>query len=195
MAAPKKSSKKPRAPFAGVFAPFIKETRKVFRFLVSEFGFEQFDTSIVSYECSVRYRKDGRVAVAVFCEAGALPWVLLTGRYRPRPGRPYRVKEAAVDFVIDHRCPQRQIELPDDPFPVPHAAVSAVLRQYAAALRECAVDFLNGDPSVVVAVQPAVDVAYRQRLADDWREERAAVAAYKKKMRMKGKAKKKAPKS
>jgi hypothetical protein len=57
--------------------------------------------------------------------------------------------------------------------------VNAVLRQYAVALRECAVAFLNGDPSVVVEVQPAVDVAYREALAEDRREERAALAAYK----------------
>ena len=121
---------------------------KAFGYLVRDFGFEHSGTTIVSYECSIDFRKAGRVAVSVCCEAGRLPW---------------------------------------DPFPVPAAAVSAVLRQYAVALRACAVDFLNGDPSVVVEVQPAVDVAYRQALADEWREERESKAAYKKKMKEKAK--------
>jgi hypothetical protein len=44
--------------FADVFTPFIEETMSAFGYLVREFGFEHFDTSIVSYECSVSFRKD-----------------------------------------------------------------------------------------------------------------------------------------
>ena len=104
---------KPRGRFSDVFAEFIADTMKAFGYLVRDFGFEHFDTSIVSCECVIRYRKEGRVAVAVYCEAGALPWVMLTARYRPRPGQPYRVKEAALDFVIDHRCPERRADEPE----------------------------------------------------------------------------------
>jgi hypothetical protein len=103
-----------------VFSAFIKETLKEFRFLVADFGFEHVETSILSYECSLLYRKAGRVAVTVYCEAGALPWVMLTGRYRPRPGRPFRVQEAAVDYVIDHSCPERRIDLGPTPFQCRH---------------------------------------------------------------------------
>lgn len=171
---------KPRGRFSDVFAEFIEDTMKAFGYLVRDFAFEHFDTSIVSYECAVHYRKAERVAVAVYCEAGALPWVMLAARYRPRPGRPYREEEAGLDFVIDHRCPERRVDAPEG-FPAESAVVKRLLREYASALRECAPDFLQGDVSAVLEVRGAVKADYSRRLAEDWREERSALAAYRKK--------------
>lgn len=177
-----------RARFSDVFAEFIEDTMKVFGYLVRDFGFEHAGTTIVSYECSIDFRKADRVAVSVECEAGALPWVMLAARYRPRPGRPYREEEAALDFVIDHRCPERRVDEPEA-FPAESAAVRRVLRAYASALRECAPDFLEGDVSAVLEVREAVKADYSRRLAEDWREERAALAAYRKKMKAAAKRK------
>lgn len=173
---------RPSGRFSDVFAEFIADTMRAFGYLVRDFGFEHSGTTIVSYECSIDFRKAGRVAVSVDCEAGALPWVMLTARYRPRPGRPYREEEAALDFVIDHRCPERRVDEPEG-FPAESRDVKRLLREYAAALRECAPDFLQGDVSAVLEVREAVKADYSRRLAEDWREERAALAAYRKKMK------------
>jgi len=173
---------RPSGRFSDVFTEFIADTMRAFGYLVRDFGFEHSGTTIVSYECSIDFRKAGRVAVSVDCEAGALPWVMLTARYRPRPGRPYREEEAALDFVIDHRCPERRVDEPEG-FPAESRDVKRLLREYAAALRECAPDFLQGDVSAVLEVREAVKADYSRRLAEDWREERAALAAYRKKMK------------
>jgi len=70
--------------------------------------------------------------------------------------------------------------------------VKRLLREYASALRECAPDFLQGDVSAVLEVREAVKSDYSRRLAEDWREERRALAAYRKKARLKEAAKKNA---
>ncbi len=160
----KKRSKKRASSFAAVFDPFRSAVRREFAFLVEEHGFEGPYETVISYECSVNFRKNGRVAVTVFCEAGALPWVELHGR-RKRWLLP-RTAAAALDFVIERRR-GRTIALPDAEFPVPHHAVEDVLRQYAGALRDCAADFLQGDPAAVFEVQPSVDEAFARERARD----------------------------
>jgi hypothetical protein len=159
--------------FDSVFVPFIDAVMDRFGYLVTDFGFEHFHTTIVSYECSLGFRKNNRVAVWVYCEAGALPWVMLIGRI----GR--RTEEAALDYVLQDRCPERQISLERQisfsEFPVPHDDVKSLLHEYAVALRECATDFLRGDPAVVHDVQGAVEKEYRRALRQQRQEERDAV--------------------
>lgn len=184
-------ARKKRSSFATVFDPFIEQTQQEFAYLVNDFGFEHHDTSIVSYECSLGFRKQGVVAITAFYEAGSVPWLMLIGRRQV--GRRARTVEAALDFVIERRCPEQRVPLPDVPFPRPYGAVSSVLREYAVALRECASDFLAGDPTVVFEVQPAVSAAHRKALARDWREERRALAAYRKKTAQAGKGRPRRP--
>ena len=52
-----------RPPFSDVFAEFIEDTMEAFGYLVRDFGFEHSGTTIVSYECSIDFRKADRVAV------------------------------------------------------------------------------------------------------------------------------------
>ena len=143
----KKQSKKRASSFGTVFDPFRAAVRRELAFLVDEHGFEGPHETVFSSECSINFRKGGRAAVTVFYEAGALPWVALHGRRK----RWLRVRhaEAALDAVIETRCPQRRIVLPGGEFPFPQEAVADVLRQYAAALQACAADFLAGDPASV----------------------------------------------
>jgi hypothetical protein len=84
-------------------------------------------------------------------------------------------KEAALDYVLQHRCPERQLDLRGE-FPFSDAEVRNALMFYAAALRECAADFLRGDPSVVRDVQPLVEKEHRRALRRMRQEERQAPA-------------------
>ena len=145
--------------FATVFEPFIEATLASFSYLTSEFGFEHYKTEVVSYECSVRFRKNDRVAVHITCEAGALPWVMLVGRQGKS------VREAALDFVIEHRCPDKMPDVHYE-FPAAEKQVVALVQSYATLLRECAEDFLEGDPAVVIGVQPAVDADFKEKTRD-----------------------------
>lgn len=152
---------------AGVFEPFIEETMGNFGFLIRDFGFEHYKTSIVSYECVIAFRKDDVVGVHVYCEMGAIPWVMMIGRIGKR------TEEAALDFVIRLRCPDRELDWQKD-LPASTEDVREVLRHDASALRECAPDFLKGDPSVLREVRPAVDEDYKLKLREMRREERQA---------------------
>ena len=140
------TGKKSTSGFAKVFAPFVEETMKSFAYLVRDFGFEHSDTAIESRECEVTFLKNRRVAVIVECEAGGLPTVMLAAVIGERE------VEADLDSVIRRRCPERQLDVPDE-FPAPDEDVNRLLRHYAVVLRECAAEFLEGDPSVLQEIR------------------------------------------
>jgi hypothetical protein len=169
------AGKKRRKDDLGVFAPFVEETLRRFRFLIRDFGFEHSETTVISYECSVDFRKDGKVAVSVECEAGSLPGVMLTGRFDD--GGRDRSEERALDYVIQHRCPERHLEIKSE-FPSADEDVKRLLRHYASALRDCAPDFLRGDPSVIREARGAATRFKRWR--SELRREQQQTASTKK---------------
>jgi hypothetical protein len=154
-----------------VFQSFIEDVRRLFGYLVGELGFELAETRVISYECTVTFRKANLVAVTVARDAGALPWVMLTGN-TGTPAR-YRSEEIPLDVLIATRCPERQRAVTGN-FPVSDEVVREVLQYYADTLRHCAADILSGDVTGFRDLRKPVAEEYARRMRAMKEEEKAA---------------------
>jgi hypothetical protein len=143
-----------------IFESFIREVLGCFAYLIQEFGFEHAETLISGHECMITFRRVHRVAVTVAYDAGAVPWVMLTGN-TGTPKR-YRTEELPLDVLVAKRCPDRLRAMPEA-FPLGEDVVRDVLRYYAAALRDCAKDILDGEVAAFGELRRAVDAEYARR--------------------------------
>ena len=135
------------------FEHFKRACMKTFAFLVSDFGFRLVSANTHIPECLVEYTNESLgVGVDVTYEWESEVWVVVS-RLDPASKEPIYSNGIGLDFLIAVRCPKIVVDNRVSGVRWTNKRVSGLLSVYAAALRECGRDLLEGDFSNLADVR------------------------------------------
>lgn len=143
------------------FVHFKKVTADAFDFLISDYGFDHFSTTVYMPECEIRYYNQ-TTGVRVMYEWGGLPSVTLF-RLERTPTKILEPEGYWIELLIKERCPDRDERLNYESGELNDRDVERMLRNYAVVLKAYARDVLQGDFKIFPKLKALAQEEQRQR--------------------------------